>query len=359
MVTYTKFDGVHVQLFQPILYDNDDKLAAVIYFHGGGFVTGDSGRPFALFNITNALLWVQCKSCFHLLVTDIMFASSRRICEELNVMVASVNYRLAPQHKFPAAFEDALKATKWLLVNANQYNVNPNKVAVLGDSSGGSLSAAVSQFIKDDPNVPNLLFQALIYPITQQIDVNLPSAQQYHAIIGSDRGLCRHSHHDIAIYTTLYAFGEFRKDFYEAVKTNNLTSREFRKTSHLMQYVDHDVILNSTFQTEYYTKPSMESDNPELWNDIKDVLLDVRMSPLLREDMGGLPPAWIATCEFDPYRDDGILYANRLVNAGVRVNSIHYEGGFHGVWMPVFNLHVYQKMLKDFIIYAHEQINLT
>ncbi|XP_071949703.1 neutral cholesterol ester hydrolase 1-like [Antedon mediterranea] len=327
-VTTTEFDGVRVILFQPNLPTSkeDQLLPAIVYFHGGGFVLGNP---------------------------DIMYKVTQRMCVELQAVVASVDYRLAPKYKFPAAFEDSLKATKWLLTNAKKYSVDARKVAIAGDSAGGLLSAAVSQFIKDDLNVPNLLFQALIYPTAQQIDVNLPSTQQYHAIFGNRGIVCKH---DMAMFIGLYAFGEFRQDYYDAFMTGTLTSREFRETSELMQYIDHDVILKSGVRSRHYVKPTSQTDNSKLWHDLKDVLLDVRMSPLLRKDMSGLPPAWIATCEYDPIRDDGILYAHRLKNDGVHVSFKNYEKGFHGAWMSEFNLVVYNEMMTDFMVFAKEYI---
>ncbi|XP_071949939.1 neutral cholesterol ester hydrolase 1-like [Antedon mediterranea] len=329
-VTTTEFDGVRVILFQPNLptTKEDQLLPAIVYFHGGGFVLGNP---------------------------EIMFGVTQRMCVELKAVVASVDYRLAPKYKFPTAFEDSLKATKWLLTNAKKYSVDARKVAVAGDSAGGLLSAAVSQSIKDDSSVPDILFQALIYPSTQQIDVNLPSTQQYHAIFGNRGILCKH---DMAMFIGLYAFGEFRQDYYDAFMTGTLTSREFRETSELMQYVDHDIILlKSGVRSRYYIKSTSQADNSKLWKDVKDVLLDVRMSPLLRKDMSGLPPAWIATCEYDPIRDDGILYAHRLKNDGVRVSLKNYEKGVHGSWVSVFNLVVYNEMMTDFMVFAKEYIN--
>ncbi|XP_071950307.1 neutral cholesterol ester hydrolase 1-like [Antedon mediterranea] len=326
-VTTTEFDGVRIILFQPNLPTTKDQLLpAIVYFHGGGFV---SGNP------------------------EIMFGVTRRMCVELQAVVASVDYRLAPKYKFPTAFEDSLKATKWFLNNAKKYRVDARKVAIAGDSAGGLLSAAVSQSIKDDSHVPNLLFQALIYPTTQQIDVNLPSTQQYHAIFGNRGILCKH---DMAMFIGLYAFGEFRQDYYDAFMTGTLTSREFRETSESMQYIDHDIILKSDVRSRYYIKPTSQADHSKLWDDVKDVLLDVRMSPLLRKDMTGLPPAWIATCEYDPIRDDGILYAHRLKNDGVRVSLKNYEKGVHGSWMSGFNLVVYNEMMTDFMVFAKDYI---
>jgi acetyl esterase len=80
-------------------------------------------------------------------------------------MVASVDYRLAPEHKFPAAVEDSYSATKWIADNAADLGGIPRRIAVGGDSAGGNLAAAVSLMARDRGG-PDIAFQLLIYPIT-------------------------------------------------------------------------------------------------------------------------------------------------------------------------------------------------
>jgi acetyl esterase len=82
-------------------------------------------------------------------------------------MVASVDYRLAPEHKFPAAVEDSYGATKWVADNAADLGGDPRRIAVGGDSAGGNLAAAVSLMARDRGG-PDIAFQLLIYPITNQ-----------------------------------------------------------------------------------------------------------------------------------------------------------------------------------------------
>ncbi len=113
-------------------------MGALVYFHGGGWVVGD-------------------------------IASHDVLCRSLanggNCVVVSVDYRLAPEHKFPAAPEDSYTATKWVADNAASLGVDPKRIAVGGDSAGGNLAAVVSQMARDRSGPP-IKFQLLIYPAT-------------------------------------------------------------------------------------------------------------------------------------------------------------------------------------------------
>ncbi|NXL89114.1 ADCL4 protein, partial [Alectura lathami] len=102
----------------------------------------------------------------------------RYLATESNSVVVSVGYRLAPEHKYPAAYEDCLNATIHFLRNAEHYGVDPARVSVCGDSAGGNLAAAVSQTLAGRSDLPRLRAQILIYPGLQALDFNLPSYQQ-------------------------------------------------------------------------------------------------------------------------------------------------------------------------------------
>lgn len=112
---------------------------ACIYFHGGGFVIGD---------------------------LDTHDTICRQLANESGCRVISVDYRLAPESKFPAAFEDAYAALVWTEANASDHQINPNRLAVAGDSAGGNLAAAVALHAKAKGG-PKLKYQMLFYPVTQ------------------------------------------------------------------------------------------------------------------------------------------------------------------------------------------------
>ena len=114
----------------------------LVYYHGGGWVIGDVEQYDAV---------------------------TRQLCNVTGCGVASVDYRLAPEHKYPTASEDSYAALVYLAEHAPALNLSAGKIAVAGDSAGGHLSAVVAQMARDR-NGPSIGFQALLYPVT---DYNL------------------------------------------------------------------------------------------------------------------------------------------------------------------------------------------
>ncbi|NXN10069.1 ADCL4 protein, partial [Indicator maculatus] len=102
----------------------------------------------------------------------------RYIAKGGKLVVVSVGYRLAPEHKYPAAYEDCLNATIHFMKNIEHYGVDPANVIVCGDSAGGNLAAAVSQTLAGRSDLPRLRAQILMYPGLQAVDFDLPSYQQ-------------------------------------------------------------------------------------------------------------------------------------------------------------------------------------
>jgi acetyl esterase len=113
-------------------------LPVLVYFHGGGWLLGD---------------------------LDSVDSLCRSLANAANCTVVSVDYRLAPEHKFPAAVEDAYCATEWIVNNAANLNGDSRRIAVGGDSAGGNLAAVVSLMARERRG-PSILFQLLIYPVT-------------------------------------------------------------------------------------------------------------------------------------------------------------------------------------------------
>ena len=195
----------------------------LMYFHGGG--------------------WVICNIETH-------DAVCRDLCAGASCVVVSVDYRLAPEHKFPAAPEDCLAATRWASANASSIGGDPTRMAVSGDSAGGNLAAATTLRIRDEGG-PALRGQVLIYPVT----THYSRATRSHVENGEGY---------------------------------------FLTQATMVWFMDH------------YLRDAADAQNEHA-------------CPLLARDLRGLPPAFVLTAEFDPLRDEGLEYAERLRAAGVPV----------------------------------------
>ena len=125
-----------VRLYRPHATAGD-AVPLLVYFHGGGHVIGS---------------------------LDSHDEVARALCVGAGCLVASVDYRLAPEHKFPAAVEDAFAATQWLAANAASIGADANAVAVGGDSAGANIAAVVALMARDAGG-PALVIQILVYPI--------------------------------------------------------------------------------------------------------------------------------------------------------------------------------------------------
>lgn len=123
---------------------------ALVYFHGGGFVFGN---------------------------LDTHDAVCRAIAKESGATVVSVDYRLAPEHKFPAAVEDSYAATVWVAANAERLGIDVNRIAVGGDSAGGNLAIVVAMRCRDAGG-PALSAQVLIYPVTDSSSLDTASHRE-------------------------------------------------------------------------------------------------------------------------------------------------------------------------------------
>jgi len=136
-------DGPHgpiaMRLYRPAP-ETSGALPVLVYFHGGGWVIGD---------------------------LDTHDALCRALANGSGCAVVSVDYRMGPEHRFPAAVDDCLAATYWVRRNAVALNVNPDKLAVGGDSAGGNLAAVIALAARNAGDLP-VAYQLLIYPATVQ-----------------------------------------------------------------------------------------------------------------------------------------------------------------------------------------------
>ncbi len=204
---------------------------AIVWLHGGGFVMGDveTEHPWAL-----------------------------RVASGSGAVVVSVGYRLAPEHPFPAALDDAYAVLAWTVGHAAELGIEADRIAVGGHAAGAALAAAVALRARDEQG-PTIGFQLLNQP---ELD-----------------------------------------DRQETWSARNFTDTPFMVRAKVAASWRH--YLASAPATPY-------------------------AAPARAADLSGLPPAYIATAEFDPNRDEAIDYAQRLLQAGVSVELHQWPGTFHG-----------------------------
>ena len=206
----------------------------LVYYHGGGWVLG---------------------------TLDSIDGVCRRLARRGECVVVSVDYRLAPEHPFPAAVEDAEAALRWVGENATAFGGDPDRLAVGGTSAGGNLAAVTALRARAAADAPALDRQFLFYPIT-----------------------------DRAFDTDSYA---------ENADGPLLTRDDMR------------------WFWARYIRSEVDAANPYA-------------SPLRARDLSDLPAATVLTAGFDPLRDEGIAYAERLADAGVDVRHDHHPDMPHG-----------------------------
>ena len=225
---------IPIRIYTP---EGEGPFALVVFFHGGGFVVGS---------------------------LDGYDEFCRNLCHGAGCIIVSVDYRLAPENKFPAATDDCLAATRWVAEHAAEFNADPAHIVVVGDSAGGNLAAVTSLRIREEGG-PFLCGQLLIYPVT---DYHTPATPSY--------------------------------------LTN---ANGYLLTRDMMVW----------FWNQYLDNAS-EACSP-------------LASPLRALDLSGLPQAMVITAEYDPLRDEGEHYAERLQQAGVPTELLRYNGMIHGFLM--------------------------
>ncbi|MXR50890.1 alpha/beta hydrolase fold domain-containing protein [Halovenus sp. WSH3] len=213
------------------LPDRAGTVPTVVFFHGGGYVLGSIATHERL---------------------------CRRLVQESGCAVLSVEYRLAPEHPFPAAVEDAYAAVEWVGDNPGELP-GDGRLAVAGDSAGGNL-AAVSALMAAERGGPEVDYQLLLYP-SVGVDPDHPSVRDHTGLVLSEE--------DMRFFRQCY------------------------------------------FQNEIHQR------NPYA-------------DPIHARDLSDVPPATVLTAGFDPLRDGGKAYAERLVDEGVDTRYENYEDMVHG-----------------------------
>lgn len=226
---------IPLRIYSP---EGDGPFGVLIFFHGGGFVIGD--------------LESHDKEC-------------RALCNRANCLVVAVDYRLAPEHPFPAAPNDCFAALEWVGGHAGEFRGDPKRIAVGGDSAGGNLATVVALMARDRGG-PALRFQLLIYPAIDARDNDLYKSRDQNAA--------------------------------------------------------GPILLRETIKyfTNHYFRGCKDRDAARA---------DVRASPILAPSLKGLPPALVITAELDVLRDEGEAYARALEAAGVSTGLRRYDGQPH------------------------------
>jgi acetyl esterase len=220
-----------IRIYTP-LGAGPELLPGLIYFHGGGLVAGTVATHDPI---------------------------GRALANSGACRVVSVDYRLAPEHPFPAALDDALAAVRHIGAHAAEYGIDGMRLGICGDSAGGTLAAATVQTVARIGS-PRLALQLLICPI---LDYSRST--------------------------------DSKRDLASGYLVDQAT-------------LDHDLL--------HYAPPGTDPANP-------------RISPLRAEDVAGLPRTLIHTAEFDPLRDEGRDYFDRLARAHTEVSYTCHPGMIH------------------------------
>ncbi|MEU3988736.1 alpha/beta hydrolase [Streptomyces platensis] len=220
--------GVTVRLYRPPA--RRGPRPALVFPHWGGFLTGD---------------------------LETSRTAATRIADLVGAVVVSPDYRLAPEHPFPAGFEDCAAALEWTADHADELGVDPARIGVGGFSAGGGLAAGLALRSRDRGGPP-VRFLYLLFP---QLDDRLATG----------------------------------------------SARAFVDTPMLDRG-------NLVLSWQHY----LGGGEPSPY-----------AAPARAAELRGLPPAFVGVCEFDPLRDEGIAFAQRLARAGVRAELVQYPGTFH------------------------------
>jgi acetyl esterase len=224
---------IPLRLYRPLGSQTEAMLPVLVYYHGGGWTIGD---------------------------LDTHDTLCRELANGAGCAVVAVDYRMGPEHRFPAAVDDAVAALRWVHANARELKLDGDRIAVGGDSAGGNLAAVVAIAARDTGGPP-LAFQLLIYPAT---------------------------------------------DMRRIAPSHESNGQGYLLTRDTIAY----------FRGHYV-------------NDDRDDL-DWRASPLLAPDLARLPPAFVLTAGYDPLRDEGLQYAQRLTEAGTPSSLVCFERMIHG-----------------------------
>uniref|UniRef100_A0A8D0BUD7 Alpha/beta hydrolase fold-3 domain-containing protein n=1 Tax=Salvator merianae TaxID=96440 RepID=A0A8D0BUD7_SALMN len=286
----TFFDGVCVRIYRP------KEMPAglnrgIMFFHGGCGLVGSIDSHDRL---------------------------CRYISKQSHSVVVSVEYHLAPEYSHPTLFTECQNATVHFMRNAETYGVDPARIILGGDSIGGTVVAHLSQELSKRTELTRIRAQVLLYPFLQALDFHLPSHQQNRCFPIISQEQC-----------IIFAMQYFNKvkSLVDLIVNGSFVSENTK--ARYSKWVNSDRIPREFKNRNPKEAMSVCSEsNP---HKLMKQVLGTIFSPLLSDDdvMKDVPEAFILTCEYDIFRDDGILYKQRLEENGVPVSFCNLEDGFH------------------------------
>lgn len=262
-----------------------------------------------------------------------------------NLVVVSVEYRRSPEFAYPVPLEDCLRAYKFFCERAEEFGVDNQRIAIVGDSAGGNLAAAATlKLRKENKFIPKL--QVLVYPVLQALDLDTYSYRTFSGVAyGNKEGLAA---------AIIFYSGQSVDMVPEVAKNRHITKEIHDRYYHLIDYE----LLPEHLRPNY--KPSATDDPiPEIVETMKKFYLDPYFMPLMEKNLTALPPAYIVTAQYDCIRDDGLIYAARLRKAGVETVWKNYDRGFHAILNYIaepLKTEEGIKMMGDLLEYLHKNL---
>ncbi|XP_002125949.3 arylacetamide deacetylase-like [Ciona intestinalis] len=326
--------GVETVIITPRSFqERKEPGPAVVYFHGGGWV------------------FANLKTSMHLLVD---------FAEETGFVVMAPEYRLAPEHPFPAPYDDCMNSTISFMKSSKRFNVDPKKIILSGDSAGGNLAMAVYigliEMQASDPTVELPAMQALIYPILQMINYLTPSHVQNQKFMFSADLIPKFWLAYIGLNNqpwlgdVIARNGHVDKSDVELIEKWNLVSPNLIPDKYMHSgkvFELDDVVYDDT----------LDGDVRKL---MKEMILNTKIAPLLASDeiISKIKKTLVLVCEYDPLRDDGIILHERIKALGGSVelqylpNSLHATASLGAIFKNTYygkqNSIFFQKIKKAF-----------
>jgi len=300
--------NIPVRIYKPKKIDAGKKSTGLVFLHGGGWTIG---------------------------TVDMYHSVISRLAKEADVVLVSVEYRLAPKYTFPAQFHDCYAVVKTLLATGDKYGIDASRLVVSGDSAGGNLAAAVALKLRDEGK-QQLAAQILIYPPLQFMDFSLPSYKKLSTSFLTT--------YKMASYWSYYMTG-----------TPDMVS-SFLAHSHSKHLQNTKYSSYIGVEEKGQRKPQIKPLDgiPEV---VLDALTDYRASPLMADNLKGLPKTLLMSCEFDILKDENVLYKARLQDAGVKVTHYNYMT-YHAFMFvqndPMFTTEEFNQMFRDLVDYLKE-----